>query len=368
MNYQNWNISAKLGLVLILFLGLIIVNFLSVYLYTEDRDLEYDLIMQKAGENPLLLERIASINTNFIYKGDTDQIREFHFLSQKHNSNSDLLLNGGYGDYLGESTKCAPIGKSNKEQLERITMFWDEFFGKMQNLTKRKDFIIALGQYYRWNKELKQVLINQNVAKEVHVLLYQIQETMEIYLKKDVSNKGKLVIMIDAMDHYLIDAKNPANGSLKQAWVTLRYYMRSLTDNEKQVATLHYMDKNAPFIISMELDFKEDLRNYVVRSKQFNHNILLVGLLFIMMVNMVIVALGFKYIKRYIVLPIEEMTKSAQMISDGFNDVKFKKHYNDEIGVFSDHLNQMLSKLRNYKAKMKKSFEAKSFSSKVNKN
>lgn len=367
MDFRNWNISAKLGLVLILFLCLILLNFFGVYLYTADKGLPYDALMIKANENPLFVDKISLINSQFIQNGDTSRRYQIRNFLKKHDENISLLMHGGNIDMLGDEVRLSPLSEKNKEQLSRIHDFWTEYSAHYVSVSKKKVFLASIGQYYRWNEELKEVMIQSQLPREMYVELYKIQDLMWNYIRKDASNYKSLIKQLDQIDASIHHLDEDLQSEFRQVWVNLRYYMRTLTDNHDALDKIHFMQTNAPYVQSMEIEFANELAISIAAKKKKDQLVLFIGLVIVLAINLLLTVIGFRYIKHYIIEPINDMSKSAQMISDGFSNVRFKKQYNDEIGLLSQHLNEMLIKLNKLKARSKKDLR-KDLGSKVNKN
>lgn len=346
LNFKHWNISRKLGFVFILIIALVGINFMSVNYYHSFDQLEHDFLLQKTAENPLLVEKIKSINTLFIFKGDTSNINRFQTLIRQHQQNLDIFKNGGEVEYLDRTIDCEPIGIIPTANIARVENYWNEFKVHLKRVIDNEQFIISIGQYRRWDAQLNHLLKTQLISKEANLALYKLQSQIDLYLQKDVSGKGEVLKQLAYLDTYIKTLNDKESSQLKQVWSSISFHIKFLLNRSQPLASSHFIEANAEYLINLEILYKDKIQEYLLKQKVTNYWNLLIIVAIIVLLNIFIIAFGFNLIKQFVIEPIESLSNIAKSISSGDTQEFFEKRYNDEIGKTVEQLNVMLQSLK----------------------
>lgn len=346
MGYKNWNISTKIGLIFVLFVALMFANFLVVYTYKGDAKLAHDVMSNRANENPLLVEKLSSIATIFIYKGDTSPIRDLYSCAARHDENLQLLREGGIVEFLDKEVEIVPLPNLNVLYLTNVEAFWKEFRTDIIALAEKRHFINSIGQYYRWNKEIKREIGSKNTSKMADFKLFELQEAVNLYLQEDIEVRWEIYELISEMDAIVATSTSGENSSLRQVWYSYRFHLRTLLESSKEIGVLHHVANNSKYLIDMEEMFKLSLSKEIIRLKQASNEALLSVLLILLGIDLVLLFIGFHVVNHFVIKPIKQLKGTALRIKEGYSAEAFDVNYEDELGALAIRLNKMYDRLR----------------------
>lgn len=346
MDFKNWNISTKIGLVFLLFLVLALINFTTVYYYKSYSQRGYDVLMRSVAENPNIVEKIRIINTSFVYKGDTSQVSNLKSLIEQHGQNLDLVQFGGVTSYLGETVRCEALSPNFEVAVHNLQAYWKEYAFHLERLIANQQFLISIGQYRKWNKQLNGLLKENSMPGEVHIALYHMQVKIDAFLEGDLSLKEDILKELAIVELYVKNLKNRDASKLKLIWSNLGFHVRFLANRIKQIESLHYIESNSIYIANLDIHFSNIFAEDVIKKKvSANANLIFIMVL-VVFLNMVLVLFGLRIIKQFVVLPIQSIGYTAMEFYNGNENIEFEVFHKDEIGSLVIQFNRMLQKLK----------------------